>query len=42
MYVNDWTLDYGKRGREAIRLFLDEGVRSGVIKHPITVEFVDD
>jgi 1,4-dihydroxy-6-naphthoate synthase len=42
MYVNDWTLDYGKRGREAIRLFLDEGVRSGVITHPVTVEFVDD
>jgi 1,4-dihydroxy-6-naphthoate synthase len=42
MYVNDWTLDYGKRGREAIRLFLDEGVRSGVITHPVTVEFIDD
>jgi 1,4-dihydroxy-6-naphthoate synthase len=42
MYVNDWTLDYGKRGREAIRLFLDEGVKCGVIKHPVTVEFVDD
>ena len=42
MYVNDWTLDYGKRGREAIRLFLDEGVKCGVITHPVTVEFVDD
>jgi 1,4-dihydroxy-6-naphthoate synthase len=42
MYVNDWTLDYGTRGREAIRLFLDEGVKSGVITHPVTVEFVDD
>jgi 1,4-dihydroxy-6-naphthoate synthase len=42
MYVNDWTLDYGKRGREAIRLFLDEGVKSGVITHPVTVEFIDD
>jgi 1,4-dihydroxy-6-naphthoate synthase len=42
MYVNDWTLDYGERGREAIRLFLDRGVRSGVIPHPVTVEFVDD
>lgn len=42
MYVNDWTLDYGARGREAIRLFLDEGVRSGVITRPVTVEFVDD
>lgn len=42
MYVNDWTLDYGERGREAIRLFLDRGVQSGVIPHPVTVEFVDD
>ncbi len=42
MYVNDWTLDYGARGREAIRLFLDEGVKSGVITRPVTVEFVDD
>jgi 1,4-dihydroxy-6-naphthoate synthase len=42
MYVNDWTLDYGEKGRRAIRLFLDEGVRSGVITRPVTVEFVDD
>jgi 1,4-dihydroxy-6-naphthoate synthase len=42
MYVNDWTLDYGERGRAAIRLFLEEGVRSGVITRPVTVEFIDD
>ena len=42
MYVNEWTLDYGERGRAAIRLFLDEGVRSGIITRPVTVEFVDD
>ena len=42
MYVNDWTLDYGERGRAAIRLFLEEGVKSGVIPGPVTVEFVDD
>ena len=42
MYVNEWTLDYGKRGRDAIRLFLDEGVKAGVITRPVTVEFVDD
>jgi 1,4-dihydroxy-6-naphthoate synthase len=42
MYVNSWTLDYGERGREAIRLFLDEGVKSGIITRPVTVEFVDD
>jgi 1,4-dihydroxy-6-naphthoate synthase len=42
MYVNDWTLDYGERGRRAICLFLDEGVKAGVITRPVTVEFVDD
>jgi 1,4-dihydroxy-6-naphthoate synthase len=42
MYVNDWTLDYGERGRRAIHLFLDEGVKSGVITRPVTVEFIDD
>jgi 1,4-dihydroxy-6-naphthoate synthase len=42
MYVNDWTLDYGERGREAIRLFLERGHRAGIIPHPVAVEFVDD
>ncbi len=42
MYVNDWTLDYGEKGRAAIRLFLDRGVKSGVITRAVTVEFVDD
>ncbi len=41
MYVNDWTLDYGERGREAVRKFLDRGVKAGLIKKPVTVEFVD-
>ncbi len=41
MYVNDWTLDYGARGREAVRLFLDRGVQSGLISRAVTVEFVD-
>jgi len=41
MYVNEWTLDYGVRGREAIRQFLDRGVESGVIPKPVVVEFAD-
>jgi 1,4-dihydroxy-6-naphthoate synthase len=41
MYVNDWTLDYGPRGREAIRLFLQRGHEAGIIPKPVTVEFVD-
>jgi 1,4-dihydroxy-6-naphthoate synthase len=40
MYVNDWTLDYGERGRAAIRKLLDEGHRAGVIPAPVAVEFV--
>jgi 1,4-dihydroxy-6-naphthoate synthase len=41
MYVNDWTLDYGDKGRQAVRLFLERGVKAGLIKNPVTVEFVD-
>jgi 1,4-dihydroxy-6-naphthoate synthase len=41
MYVNDWTLDYGERGRQAVRLFLQRGVDAGLVAKPVTVEFVD-
>lgn len=41
MYVNDWTLDYGPRGREAIRLFLDRAHKGGFIPQQVRVEFVD-
>jgi 1,4-dihydroxy-6-naphthoate synthase len=41
MYVNDWTLDYGPRGREAVRRLLAEGHKAGVIPNPVDVEFVD-
>lgn len=40
MYVNEWTLDYGERGRRAVRLLLDEAHRAGVIPNPVNVEFV--
>jgi 1,4-dihydroxy-6-naphthoate synthase len=42
MYVNDWTMDYGPRGREAVRLLLEEGYKAGVIPNPAAVEFVRD
>jgi 1,4-dihydroxy-6-naphthoate synthase len=42
MYVNDWTLDYGAKGREAVRLFLEKGVDAGIITTPVLVEFVGD
>ncbi|HEX4591802.1 MAG TPA: MqnA/MqnD/SBP family protein, partial [Gemmataceae bacterium] len=41
MYVNDWTLDYGPRGREAVRRLLEEAHKAGVIPNPVAVEFVD-
>jgi 1,4-dihydroxy-6-naphthoate synthase len=27
MYVNEWTLDYGERGRRAVHELLERGVR---------------
>jgi 1,4-dihydroxy-6-naphthoate synthase len=41
MYVNDWTLDYGPRGREAVRRLLEEGHHAGIIPSPVAVEFVE-
>jgi 1,4-dihydroxy-6-naphthoate synthase len=41
MYVNEWTLDYGDRGRRAIRELLDRGVSSGLVPGPARVEFAD-
>lgn len=41
MYVNDWTLDYGPRGRQAIRVLLDRGIEAGIIPGPVDVQFVD-
>ncbi|MFA6564024.1 MAG: MqnA/MqnD/SBP family protein [Verrucomicrobiia bacterium] len=40
MYVNDWTLDYGDKGREAIRLFLRRGYEADVVPQPVELEFV--
>ena len=42
MYVNEWTLDYGTRGREAVRLLLQRGVEAGIIPRMVDVEFVPD
>src|SRR5205823_7324987 len=40
MYVNHWTLDYGEKGREAIRRFLGQGYERGLIPHRQDSEFV--
>ena len=41
MYVNDWTLDMGDAGKQAIRLFLQRGHEAGIIKELPPVDFVD-
>jgi len=41
MYVNDWTLDFGDRGREAVALLLKRGFEAGVIPHLVVPEFVE-
>ncbi|MBX7103420.1 MAG: ABC transporter substrate-binding protein [Gemmataceae bacterium] len=40
MYVNEWTVDYGDRGRAAVRKLLEEAYKAGVIAKPVQVEFV--
>jgi 1,4-dihydroxy-6-naphthoate synthase len=40
MYVNQWTLDHGERGRESIRLFLTQAFERGLIPHRQDLEFV--
>ncbi len=40
MYVNHWTLDYGERGRQSIRLFLGKAFEKGLLSHRQELEFV--
>jgi 5,8-dihydroxy-2-naphthoate synthase len=40
MYVNDWTVDYGPRGRKAVRALLDRAYGAGLIPERVDVEFV--
>jgi len=40
MYVNDWTLDFGPRGREAVALLLRRGFEQGFIPRPVELEFI--
>ena len=41
MYVNDYTLDYGDTGREAIRQFLGYGKERGILPGEVELEFVE-
>lgn len=40
MYVNDWTLDFGPRGREAVARFLAMGYEQGVLPNLVVPEFI--
>jgi 1,4-dihydroxy-6-naphthoate synthase len=40
MYVNQWTVDYGPRGREAVQLLLDRAFDADIIPERVQVEFV--
>jgi len=40
MYVNQWTVDYGPRGRQAVQALLDRGHVAGIIPERVQVEFV--
>jgi 1,4-dihydroxy-6-naphthoate synthase len=41
MYVNQWTLDFGPVGRQAVARLLAEGHKAGVIPKLIVPEFVE-
>jgi 1,4-dihydroxy-6-naphthoate synthase len=40
MYVNQWTVDYGPRGREAVRTLLHKASEAGLIPKAVDVQFV--
>jgi 1,4-dihydroxy-6-naphthoate synthase len=40
MYVNDWTVDYGPKGREAVRTLLNRAWEAGLVPAPVAVQFV--
>ncbi len=41
MWVNDLTLDYTERGREAVARLLSEGFKRGIIPKNVALEFID-
>jgi 1,4-dihydroxy-6-naphthoate synthase len=38
--VNQWTVDYGARGREAVQTLLQRGFEAGIVPERVTAEFV--
>ena len=42
MYVNDYTVDYGERGRRAVHELLERAAAAHIIPRRVRVSFVDD
>jgi 1,4-dihydroxy-6-naphthoate synthase len=40
MYVNDWTLDFGPRGRLAVETLLQRAYDQKIIPHPVNIEWI--
>ena len=41
MYVNQRTLDYGEEGREAVRRFISEGQKIGMVDSTLDVKKIE-
>jgi 1,4-dihydroxy-6-naphthoate synthase len=41
MYVNDYTVDMGRKGKEGLMLLHQAAVESGFVKNPAKIEFVE-
>jgi len=41
MYVNDWTLDYGQKGRQAVELLLKEAADAGLVPRCNSIDLVE-
>ncbi len=41
MYVNEWTVDLGEKGKEAVELLLKSGAKKGIIPEYQPVEWVE-
>lgn len=42
MYVNRWTLGYGERGKQAVRMLIERGTAAGLLPAPAVVEFLSE
>jgi 1,4-dihydroxy-6-naphthoate synthase len=42
MYVNEFTVDYGERGRRGVAVLLERAAKARLIPGPVAVTFVED